>query len=98
MADTTTPANIPSSRRASVKAACEKYGPILLGGRYPQEAGEPKANLTTAETGAVFEAVTRKFWRDLIATQEAEQAAEQARADAIASVGDDPFAETHPTA
>jgi hypothetical protein len=89
----TNAAGIPTAKRPTIKAICEKHGPTF-DPEYPTEADgvTPKASLTNAETAVVFEAITRKFWRDLISSHEAEAAAEAARLTALAANANDPFA------
>jgi hypothetical protein len=89
----TNPANIPAAQKPHVKAACEAIGPVLLTDRYPKDAaGQPKATLTNAEVGEVFEAITREFWRQQIQGVRANAAAEAARLAAVAAHAADPFA------
>lgn len=88
----TNPTAIPTAKRDTIKAICITHGPRLLGDRYPtNNDGEPKATLTNAETAAVFEQITRKFWRDLIVQHEADAAAQAARQAAIDGNAADPF-------
>ncbi len=88
----TNPTAVPAGKKATVKAICETHGPNLLGDAYPQVDGVPKDTLTQAEVAEVFEHITRKFWRDLIAAHEADAAATTARDTALAANAGDPFA------
>jgi hypothetical protein len=92
----TNAAGIPTGKRPTIKAICEKHGPQLDPDYPTEDDGQgnevPKASLTNAETAAVFEAITRRFWRDLIVAHEADEAAEVARLAAVAANAADPFA------
>lgn len=89
MAAITNPANIPTAVRADIKAVCQAIGPLVLGEKWPDEL-DP-ANLTAAQVGQVFEAVTREFWRQQVQAHKANAAAETARQEAIAATTADPF-------
>ena len=92
MAAITNPANIPTGKRAAVSAVCVAIGPKIVPGMFPKEVdGSFKTTLTTAETGNVFEAVTREFWRQQIEALEAKAAAEAARLASVAANAADPF-------
>ena len=94
MADITNPSNIPTAKRAAFKAVLERIGPMLIPTKYPKEADgtTPKASLSAAEANAVFEQVTREFWRQQLEAHEAVAAAEAARQAAVDANAADPFA------
>jgi len=94
MADITTPANIPTGKRAAVKAVVERIGPQIIPNLYPKEADgtTPKAILSAGEANAAFEQITREFWRQQIEAYEVNAAAEAARVAAVAANAGDPFA------
>lgn len=93
MANISNPASIPEAKRDSIIAVLQRFAPSLVPAAFPlDENGEPVAVLNAEQVDALFEAVTRKFWWDLITQVEVELAAETARDTALAANTDDPFA------
>lgn len=88
MPDLTVTIPTPATQRA--KAAIAKFGPQLVGDKFPKDGeGNPKTNLSDAEAVAVGEAMLRRFLRDMVKQHEAEEAVENARQNALNKVEND---------
>lgn len=91
MAKLTNPGAIPNKLNADLKALLKNIGPQVLGDKFPADV-DPE-NMTNPQLGLVFEEVTKEFWRQQIQAHKANEAAEQARQQAIAENEADPFGE-----